>query len=47
MGDPDRAQGRQQMQKLIDTLSHGVPAAVRELVTLGRTLRRRAGDVLA
>ena len=47
MGDPDRAQGRQQMQKLIDTLSHGVPAAVRELVTLGRSLRRRAGDVLA
>jgi transposase len=34
--DPDRARGRQQMQKLIDTLSHGVPA-----------LSRRAGDVLA
>jgi transposase len=45
--DLDRAQGRQQMHKLIDTLSHGVPAALRELVTLGRTLRRRAGDVLA
>jgi transposase len=45
--DPDRAHGRQQMQKLIDTLGHGVPAALRELVTLGRTLRRRAGDVLA
>ncbi len=45
--DPDRAHGRQQMLKLIDTLSHGVPAALRELVTLGRTLRRRAGDVLA
>jgi transposase len=46
--DSDRAQGRQQMQKLIDTLSHGVPAALRELVTLGRALRRRrAGDVPA
>jgi len=45
--DPDPKKGRQTMQKLIDTLSHGVPATLRELVTLGRTLRRRAGDVLA
>jgi transposase len=45
--DPDPKKGRQTMQKLIDTLSHGVPATLRELVTLGRTLRRRADDVLA
>jgi transposase len=45
--EPDRAQGRQLMQKLIDSLSHGVPAALTELITLGRTLTRRATDVLA
>jgi len=45
--DPDRAHGRTAMTKLIDTLSHGVPAALSELVTLGRTLKRRAADVLA
>ena len=45
--DPDRAAGRTAMTKLIDTLSTGVPAALTELVTLGRTLKRRAADVLA
>jgi transposase len=45
--EPDRTKGRQLMQKLIDSLSHGVPAALRELVTLGRTLKKRALDVLA
>jgi len=45
--DPDRATGRTTMTKLIDTLGHGVPAALTELVTLGRTLKRRAADVLA
>ena len=44
---PDRAKGREQMQKLIDTLSDGVPAALAELTTLGRTLTKRAADVLA
>ena len=45
--DPDRAAGRTAMTKLIDTLSSGVPTALSELVTLGRTLKRRAVDVLA
>ena len=43
----DRTQGRQIMQTLINTLRHGVPAALTELVTLGRTLNKRAADVLA
>jgi transposase len=45
--DPDRAAGRQQMQQLIQTLSSGVPRALSELITLGRTLKKRAVDVLA
>lgn len=45
--EPDRARGRQMMQSLIDSLSSGVPAALTELRTLGRTLKRRANDVLA
>ncbi len=45
--EPDRTRGRQLMTKLIDSLSQGVPAALTELVTLGRTLKKRASDVLA
>jgi transposase len=44
---PDRTTGRQLMNRLIESLSAGVPAALTELITLGRTLKRRAGDVLA
>lgn len=35
------------MQKLIDSVSHGVPVALSEVNTLGRTLKKRAADVLA
>jgi len=42
---PDRASGRTTMNTLIDALSQSVPAALTELVTLGRTLKRRAADV--
>jgi transposase len=35
------------MQQLIDSVSHGVPAALVEVVMLGRTLKKRAADVLA
>jgi hypothetical protein len=35
------------MQELIASVSRGVPTALREVVTLGRTLARRAADVLA
>jgi transposase len=45
--EPDRAKGRELMTKLIESLSHGVPDALTELITLGRTLKRRAHDVLA
>lgn len=45
--EPDRRHARQQMHAVIDTLSTGVPAVLTELATLGRTLKRRAADVLA
>ncbi len=45
--EPDRTRGRELMVKLIDAVSHGVPAALSEVVTLGRTLKKRAVDVLA
>ena len=45
--EPDRAQGRALMVKLIDSLSTGVPKPLTELITLGRTLKKRAVDVLA
>jgi transposase len=45
--EPDRAKGRQLMEKLIDSVSQGVPRALSELITLGRTLKKRAADVLA
>ncbi len=44
---PDRARGRTMLSTLIDTLSTGVPTELTELITLGRTLKRRAADVLA
>ena len=45
--EPDRARGQAMMAKLIETLSHGVPAALSDVTTLGRTLKKRAPDVLA
>jgi transposase len=45
--EPDRTRGRELMSKLIDSISAGVPAVLVELVTLGRTLQKRAVDVLA
>lgn len=44
---PDRNTGRTMMQALINSLSTGVPNALHELITLGRTLNKRAGDILA
>ena len=43
----DRVQARQLMVRLIDSLSHGVPKPLTELITLGRTLKKRSADVLA
>ena len=45
--DPNRTQGRAVMSKLIESLSTGVPTALTEIITLGRTLKKRAADVLA
>ncbi|WP_135358049.1 ISL3 family transposase, partial [Mycolicibacterium sp. NCC-Tsukiji] len=40
--EPDRTKGRAMMAALIDTLSAGVPKPLTELITLGRTLTKRA-----
>ena len=43
----DQRQGRDLMVKLIDSISTGVPKALVEITKLGRTLNKRAADVLA
>ncbi len=45
--EPDRAKGRVLMTNLIDSVSTGVPKVLGEVITLGRTLKKRAADVLA
>ena len=45
--DPSRTSGKAKMQHLIDTLASGVPAALTEVRTLGRTLKKRAAHILA
>ncbi len=45
--NPDRTVGRQHLQAVIDSLRRDVPAVLIELRKLGRTLNRRAADVLA
>ena len=45
--EPDRTRGCDLMRKLIDSISRGVPAALTEVITLGRTLNKRAADILA
>ena len=45
--EPDRRRGRELMVRLIDSISHGVPTVLKEITTLGRTLTKRAADVLA
>ena len=45
--EPDRTKGRELMSKPIESLSHGVPSVLSEVITLGRTLKKRAADVLA
>ncbi|MDQ1292821.1 MAG: hypothetical protein QG608_701 [Actinomycetota bacterium] len=44
---PDRTQGHQLMQDLIASVSKGVPKTLTEIISLGRTLKKRAADVLA
>ena len=45
--NPDRTHGRATMSTLIGALSAAVPAGLTELITLGRTLKRRSADILA
>lgn len=45
--EPDRDRGKQLMTNLIESVTTGVPTALTELRTLGRTLKKRAEDVLA
>jgi transposase len=45
--EPDRVRGRALMTTLIESVNRGVPKALREVITLGRTLNKRAADVLA
>ncbi|QUW17848.1 ISL3 family transposase [Agrococcus sp. Marseille-Q4369] len=45
--EPDRTKGKQLMQQLMDSIGSGVPRALQEIGKLGRTLKRRAADVLA
>jgi transposase len=45
--DPDRANARTTLTEIIGELRAGVPQVLGELITLGRTLNRRAADVLA
>ncbi|NMR32524.1 ISL3 family transposase [Crystallibacter degradans] len=45
--EPDRKAGKKIMQAVIHALSRSVPAVLTELITLGRTLKRRATDILA
>ena len=45
--DADRKRGKNTMQTLIDSIRHGVPAALTEVRRLGSTLHRRAADILA
>ena len=45
--EPDRATAKTVMVELIDSVSTGVPSALREVITLGRTLKKRAADVIA
>ena len=44
---PDRAAGKAELRKIVGVVSNGDPEPLTELTTLGRTLQRRAADVLA
>ncbi|WP_092613880.1 ISL3 family transposase [Raineyella antarctica] len=44
---PSRAEGKNMLDALIASISSGVPKVLGEVITLGRTLKRRRTDVLA
>jgi transposase len=45
--EPDRKNGRALMTSLIASVSAGVPGTLTEIITLGRTLKKRTVDILA
>jgi transposase len=45
--NPDRAAAKAALAKIITVISSSVPTELTELITLGRTLKRRTSDVLA
>ncbi len=45
--DPNPARGKKKMKQLITSLGTGVPALLVEVRKLGRTLNKRAADILA
>ncbi len=45
--NPNRAAAKQQLAAVITDLAGDVPTSLTEIITLGRTLERRADDVLA
>jgi transposase len=45
--EPDRAKGKMMMASLIAKLGRAVPTKLTELAGLGRTLKKRAADILA
>ena len=44
---PSKKDGKQLLQEVIASLRRGIPAKLTELKKLGRTLNKRAGDILA
>ena len=44
--DPDHGAAKNALATVIDAISTGVPTPLTELITLGQTLHRRAGDIL-
>lgn len=45
--EPNKTTGKQRMRAVIESVASGVPDALVEIRTLGRTLKQRAADVLA
>jgi len=44
---PEKTKGKNMMRTVIDTLASAVPPGLQELRKLGRTLKKRAADILA
>ncbi len=44
--EPDKPKGKALMKAVITAIGSGVPAALHEVITLGRTMTKRAADIL-